>query len=50
MEGLHGNGEKQSEVSGVFVSPGVKVWDFEHNGEGTFEVNCSIATAAILKL
>ena len=38
LEGLHGNGEKQSEVSGVFVSPGVKVWDFEHNGEGTFEV------------
>ena len=45
LAGFHGNGGKESEVSGVFV---FKVWGFEHDGEGTFWWH--IATADILKL
>ena len=38
VAGFQGDGDKQYEVSGVFVSPGVKVWDFDHDGLGTFRV------------
>lgn len=43
LAGFHGSGDKTSEVSGIFESPGLKVWDFEHNGKGEFEVEAFCA-------
>ena len=43
IAGFRGSGDKASEVSGIFESPGFKVWDFEHNGEGGFEVEALCA-------